>query len=109
MLADTVLNRDLDEFLTVPPFKSNVLVRLSLARRLAYAAALFSAAVLAITGLANIVGVFSQAGTSEADTATLGAGFLMILLALALTWRFAVPSAFAVIVTKEALSWHSLL
>lgn len=66
MLADTVLNRDLDEFLTVPPFKSNVLVRLSLARRLAYAAALFSAAVLAITGLANIVGIFSQAGTSEA-------------------------------------------
>jgi len=109
MLADTVLNRDLDEFLTVPPFKGNVLVRLSLARRLAYAAALFSAAVLAITGLANIVGVFSQAGTSEADTATLGAGFLMILLALALTWRFAVPSAFAVIVTEEALSWRGLL
>jgi len=34
---------------------------------LCYAACgVFSAAVLAITGLANIVGIFSQAGTSEA-------------------------------------------
>jgi hypothetical protein len=106
MLADTVLSRDLDEFLTVPPFKGNVLVRPSLTRRLAYAGALFSAAILAITGLASIA---SQTWTSEADTATLGAGFLMILLALALAWRFAAPLAFAVIVTEEALSWRSLL
>ncbi len=108
MLADTVLQRDLDEFLNVPAFKGSVLVRPSSARRLIYAAALLSGALLAITGLASVVGVFSRAGTSEGDTATLGAGLLMVLVGLVLVWRFATPLAFAVVVTEDGLSWRSV-
>jgi hypothetical protein len=108
MLGDTVLNRDLDEFITVPAFKGSVLVRPSSIRRSAYTLALVGAALLAITGLANVVSVLGQAGASAGDTATLGLGFVMILLALGLGWRFAAPLAFAAVVTEEALSWRSL-
>jgi len=86
-----------------------MLVRPSSARRLIYAAVLLGGGLPAITGLANVVGVFSRAGTSEGDTATLGAGLLMLLVGLVLVWRFATPPAFTVVVIEDGLSWRSVL
>lgn len=82
MLGDTVLNRDLDEFTAAPEFRGNTLVRPSRAHQLVYAAVLFVAVLLAITGLANLIAVFSRADSSANATATLGAGLLMLLAAL---------------------------
>ncbi len=108
MLGDSVLNRDLDEFMTVPEFKGNVLVRPSRAHRFVYAAILFIAALLAVTGLANLVAVFGRSDHSAAGTATLGLGLLLLLVALGLTWRFAAPLAFAAAVTEDGLNWRTI-
>ena len=108
MLGDSVLNRDLDEFTSAPEFKGSVLVRPSRAHRFVYAAVLFVAALLAITGLGNVIVVFSRTSQLADDTVTLGIGLLMLLVALGLVWRFSAPLAFAAAVTEDGLSWRSI-
>lgn len=108
MLGDTVLNRDLDEFTAAPEFKGNVLVRPSRAHQLVYAAVLFVSVLLAITGLANLIAVFSRSDPSAGATATLGIGLLMLLVALGLMWRFTSPFVFAAAVTDNGLHWRTI-
>jgi hypothetical protein len=108
MLGDSVLNRDLDEFTSAPEFKGSVLVRPSRTHRIVYSGALFVAALLAITGLGNVIAVLGNSSQSAGDTLTLGIGLLMLLVALGLAWRFSAPLAFAAAVTEDGLSWRSL-
>ncbi|MDW8352122.1 MAG: hypothetical protein RML99_09440 [Anaerolineae bacterium] len=108
MLGDTVLNRDLDEFMTVPELKGNVLLRPSRAHQILYAAVLFVAALLGVTGLANLVAVFSSGDLSADATAKLGLGFLLLLVALGLLWRFSSPFVFAAAVTEHGLYWRNI-
>lgn len=108
MLGDTILNRDLDEFTTAPEFKGNVLVRPSRAHQIVYAAVLFIAVLLAITGLANLITVFSHGDASANATATLGIGLLLLLLAIGLIWRFTAPFVFAAAVTDTGLHWRTI-
>lgn len=108
MLGDSVLNRDLDEFTSAPELKSSILLRPSRTHRTVYITALFIAALLAITGIANLISVFSRAEHPASDTLTLGIGLVLLLAALTLAWRFAAPLAFAVAVTEEGLAWRSI-
>lgn len=108
MLKDSVLKRDPDEFTAAPVFKDNLLVRPSRPHRFVYVAVLLIAVLLAITGLANLTAVLGRSDRSTGDTAVLGISMLMLLVALALTWRFAAPLVFAVAVGDEGLAWRSV-
>ena len=108
MLSDNVLVRDLNEFVSAPEFKGNMLVRPSRLYRLLFGLGLMAAVLLFITGLANIVAVLSRTDHPASDTLALGAGLLMILLAGGLIWRFTSPFLFAVAVTTEGLAWRTI-
>ncbi len=108
MLEQTILERDLDEFLQHPPYKGNYLLQPSRARRLFYGAMLLLATLLAITGVARWVEVFAQGDTSAASTAQLALGALLIVVAAGLFWRFSTPFVFAVLLAEDGLAWRTL-
>lgn len=108
MLGDSVLKRDLDEFTDAPELKGNMLLRPSRSHRAIYIAALFVAALLAITGVANIVSVLNRTDHPASDTLTLGIGLVLLLVAMTLGWRFVAPLVFAAAVTEEGLAWRSI-
>lgn len=108
MLSDNVLVRDLNEFVSAPEFKGNMLVRPSRLYRLLFGLALLAAVLLFITGLANIYAVLNRTDHPISDTLMLGGGLMMILLAGGLIWRFTSPFLFAVAVTTEGLAWRTI-
>lgn len=109
MLGQTILERDLDEFIQHPPYKGTYLLQPSQARRVAYGGLLLLATLLAITGVARWVDALTQPDGSAISTAQLALGALLLVAAAGLFWRFSTPFVFAVLLAEDGLAWRTLL